>query len=54
MTGAQLLTPTEDLERVIRCGGFLERQIERELLQLYEWRREKAIVNIPRLLKTSG
>jgi hypothetical protein len=46
MSDAQLIPPSEDLDRIIRCEGFLERQIERKLLQLYEWRREKATVNI--------
>ncbi len=54
MSDAQLIPPSEDLDRIIRCEGFLERQIERKLLQLYEWRREKATVNIPRPRETSG
>lgn len=51
MSDAQLLPPTEDLDRIIRCEGFLERQIERKLLQLYEWRREKATVILARPLE---
>jgi len=54
MSDAQLLPPTEDLDRIIRYEAHLERLIERKLLQLYEWRREKATVNIPRPLETSG
>ena len=54
MSDVQLLPPTEDLDRIIRCESFLERQIERKLLQIYEWRMEKASVDIPRPLETSG
>ena len=47
MSDAQLLPPTEDLDRIIRYEVHLERLIEHKRQQLYERRREKATVNIP-------
>ena len=54
MSDAQLLPPSEDLDRIIRYEAHLERLIEHKKQQLYERRREKATVNIPRPLETSG
>jgi len=54
MSDAQLLPPTEDLDRIIRYEAHLERLIEHKQQQLYERRRERATVNIPRPLETSG
>src|SRR5208283_584123 len=54
MSDAQLLPPTEDLDRIIRYEVHLERLIEHKRQQLYERRREKATVDIPRPLETSG
>jgi hypothetical protein len=47
MSDAQLLPPTEDLDRIIRYEAHLERLIEHKKQQLYERRREKATVNSP-------
>jgi len=54
MSDAQLLPPTEDLDRIIRYEAHLERLIEHKQQQLCERRREKATVNIPRPLEPSG
>jgi hypothetical protein len=54
MSDAELLPPTEDLDRIIRYEVHLERLIEHKRQQLYERRREKATVNIPRPLESSG
>ena len=54
MSDAQLLPPTEDLDRIIRYEVHLERLIEHKRQQLYERRTDKATVNLPRPLKTSG
>jgi hypothetical protein len=54
MSDAQLLPPTEDIDRIIRYEAHLERLIEHKQQQLYERRREKATVNIPRPLEPSG
>jgi len=54
MSDAQLLPPSEDLDRIIRYEAHLERLIEHKKQQLYERRREKATVNIPRPLETLG
>lgn len=54
MSDAQLLPPTEDLDRIIRCEVHLERMIEHKWQQLYERRRENTTVNIPRHLGASG
>ncbi len=53
MSDAQLLPPTEDLDRIIRYEAHLERLIELKMQQLYERRRQKATVNIRRPLETS-
>ncbi len=44
MSDAQLLPPTEDLDRIIRYEAHLERLIEHKKQQLYEWRAQKATV----------
>jgi hypothetical protein len=53
MSDAQLLPPTEDLDRIIRYETHLERLIELKTQQLYERRREKATFNIRKPLETS-
>jgi hypothetical protein len=54
MSDAQLLPPTEGLDRIIRYEVHLERLIEHKRQQLCERRREKATVNVPSPVKTSG
>jgi hypothetical protein len=54
MSDAQLLPPTEDLDRIIRYEVHLERLIEHKKQQLYERRRDRAPVDLPRPVKTSG
>ncbi len=54
MSDAQLLPPTEDLDRIIRYESHLERLIEHKQQQLYGRRREKATVNIQRPLEASS
>lgn len=45
MSDAQLLPPTEDLDRIIRYEGHIERLIEHKVQQLYDRRRRKAGVS---------
>jgi hypothetical protein len=54
MSDAQLLPPTEDLDRIIRYEWHLERLIEHKRQQLHERRRDKATHDVPRALEASG
>ena len=54
MSGAQLLPPAEDLDRLLRYETHLERLIEHKIQQLYARRSQKATVNLQRPLNTSS